>query len=269
MEKNNKLSTVESISLQIKKELTNESVSRALLATTFKGLNEVSMRQALMEGLVLGFTFEDFLKKDVYAIPYGTGYSLITSIDHSRKLAMRSGQTGKDAPVFTYKPDGKVDSCTVTVHKKIDGVVGDFTATVYFDEYTTGKNQWASKPRTMIAKVAEMHALRMAFPEELAKTYVQEEMEMPKATVVDTPVGISDTERNNAINSLEETKLKADLLEVWASLTAKQRGDAGVKATYERLAERVDPAPTPAKTKKVVNVDAGEVDPAIVPDIQA
>lgn len=263
------LSRVEQINLQIGKELGNEAVSRALLATTFKGLQPVAMKQALMEGMILGFTFEDFLKKDVYAIPYSTGYSLITSIDHSRKLAMRSGQTGKEAPIYTYNEKGKVDSCTVTVHKKIDGVIGDFTATVYFEEYTTGKNQWASKPRTMIAKVAEMHALRMAFPEELAKTYVQEEMEQPKVTVVDAPVGISDAERNNAINSLEETKLKADLSEVWASLTAKQRGDAGVKATYERLSQRVDPVAPVKPAKAEVNVDAGEVDPATIPDIEA
>lgn len=177
----NKVSIVENISLQIKKELSNESVSRALLATTFKGLDVNSMKQALMEGMIRGFTFQDFLKKDIYAIPFGSGYSLITSIDNSRKLAMRTGQyCGKSAPVFTFEENEegmkKIDSCTVTVSKNEKGLVGEFTATVFFDEYTKKRDLWLTKPKTMIAKVAEMHALRMAFPEELEKQYIEEEM---------------------------------------------------------------------------------------------
>ena len=34
---------------------------------------------------------------------------------------------------------------------------------VYASEYSTGKNLWRDKPRTMIQKVAEAHALRRAF----------------------------------------------------------------------------------------------------------
>ena len=55
-------------------------------------------------------------------------------------------------------------------------MVGDYTAKVYFTEYSTGRNLRNTKPRTMIAKVAEMHALRSAFPEEMAQQYVEEEM---------------------------------------------------------------------------------------------
>lgn len=181
MTPDNKVSIVENISLQIKKELSNESVSRALLATTFKGLDVNSMKQALMEGMIRGFSFQDFLKKDIYAIPFGSGYSLITSIDNSRKLAMRTGQyCGKSAPLFTFEENEegvkKIDSCTITVSKNEKGIIGEFTATVFFDEYTKKRDLWLTKPKTMIAKVAEMHALRMAFPEELEKQYIEEEM---------------------------------------------------------------------------------------------
>jgi len=44
-------------------------------------------------------------------------------------------------------------------------------------EYNTGKNQWAKMPETMIKKVAEAAALRMAFPDELGGLYVREEMD--------------------------------------------------------------------------------------------
>ena len=38
-----------------------------------------------------------------------------------------------------------------------------FEVEVYASEYSTGKNLWRDKPRTMIQKVAEAHALRRAF----------------------------------------------------------------------------------------------------------
>ena len=81
--------------------------------------------------------------------------------------------------------DGKeIISCAITVHKQFEsGYVGDFVAKVYFKEYTTGNNLWKSKPMTMIAKVAEMHALRKACPEELSNSFVAEEMEQEQAEV--------------------------------------------------------------------------------------
>lgn len=161
---------------EITRELKDPAVGRALLATTFKGLTDTSMRQAILEGMIRGFKFKNFLSRDVYAIPYGSGYSLVTSIDYARKVGASGGVNGKSKPVFIYKDGGEVESCDVTVFKK-DGHEAGYTASVYFDEYTTGKNLWKSKPRTMIAKVAEMHALRMACPEELSKVYAEEEFQ--------------------------------------------------------------------------------------------
>ena len=130
----------------------------------------------MFEGMTRGFTFKNFLEKDVYAIPFKDRYSLITSIDYARKLGMRSGVVGKSEPTIEEK-DGNVISCTVTIKRKVNDYVGDYTAKVYFDEYNTGKNLWLTKPRTMICKVAEMHALRSACPEEMDKVYVEEEMQ--------------------------------------------------------------------------------------------
>lgn len=47
---------------------------------------------------------------------------------------------------------------------------------VSLHEYNTGKAQWAKMPETMIKKVAEVSALRMAFPEELGGVYSDDEM---------------------------------------------------------------------------------------------
>jgi hypothetical protein len=43
-------------------------------------------------------------------------------------------------------------------------------------EYSTGKAMWAKMPETMVKKVAEVAALRMAFPDDLGGVYAEEEM---------------------------------------------------------------------------------------------
>lgn len=164
---------------EISKELSDPAVGRALLATTFKGLTEESMRKAIFEGMIRGFKFKDFLEKNVYAIPYGNAYSLVTSIDYARKIGMRSGVIGKSAPSYEMQ-DNNIISCSITIKRRVGQDIGEYTATVYFDEYSTGQNLWNKKPRTMIAKVAESHAYRMACPEELSQVYTEEEMDKEK-----------------------------------------------------------------------------------------
>lgn len=202
------MSTLELINKEINTELSTEGVSKALLATTFKGLSAVVMKQAIMEGLMRGFKFKDFLEKNVYAIPFSGGYSLITSIDYARKLGFRSGVCGVSAPSYEEK-DGKVISCSVTVKRQNAGVVGEFTATVYFDEYSTDKNLWRTKPRTMIAKVAEMHALRKACPEELAQAYTEEEM------VKETATPITQEIPDEIRAKVENAKTEKELRDIW------------------------------------------------------
>lgn len=48
---------------------------------------------------------------------------------------------------------------------------------VSLNEYNTGKGNWAKMPETMIKKVAEVAALRIAFPNELGGLYIREEMD--------------------------------------------------------------------------------------------
>lgn len=174
---------------EINKQIADKEVFGTLLATTFKGLEGATAKRAMLEGMMRGFTFKDFLEKNVYAIPFKGAYSLVSSIDYARKLGMRSGVVGVSAPSYEIKED-KVISCTITVKRKVEEYVGEYSATVYFDEYNTGYNLWKTKPKTMIAKVAEMHALRKACPEELSQVYVEEDYqkETPETDLLDEEI---------------------------------------------------------------------------------
>lgn len=171
---------------ELKQQMGDRETMGMLLKTTFKGLSEGVAKTAAMEAVMRGFEFKDFLEKNVYAIPFKDDYSLVTSIDYARKKGMKNGVVGISEPKYVEK-DGKIISCTVTVKRKVDDYVGEYSATVYFLEYSTGYNLWKSKPRTMIAKVAEMHALRKACPEDLSQSYTEEEMqaEVMTSEVVD------------------------------------------------------------------------------------
>lgn len=207
-------SLVEKLNKEINSEMTNEQVQKALIATTFKGFDVIKMKQAMLEGMLRGFTFKDFLEKNVYAISYGNAYSLITSIDYARKLGMRNGVVGKSAPKFEHDDQGKIISCEITIKRSgTNGHIGEYSALVYFIEYTTGKNLWTSKPHTMIAKVAEMHALRMACPEELSQAYVEEEMvkEIESETLPDNKI-------EEYKKALQSTKSVDELSKAWSKI---------------------------------------------------
>lgn len=242
-------SIVVKIQNEVTSQLASKEVMNALIGTTFKGLGEVQVKQAITEGMMRGFTFKDFLEKNVYAIPFnrGTQYSLITSIDYARKIGMKSGIVGKTAPTFTYNEDKTVESCTITVKKNIEGVIGEFTETVYFDEYYKkgyeGKpTLWDTKPRTMIAKVAEMHALRMACPEALSQAYVEEELQKETSNGDVLIPELSDEEKIMYTESLESAQSVEQLGTIWADLPAPAK-----KVLEEKKNELKAKLTTPAK----------------------
>ena len=217
--------TIPEIKQEITNQLTNKETLQALATITFNGLEQKLMQQALLEGMMNGFTFQSFIKKDVYAIPFKDGYNLVTSIDYSRKIGMRSGVVGVSEPIYEEK-DGKIISCSITVKKKVEEYIGEFTAKVYFDEYYKSnqyKNSiWDTKPRTMIAKVAEMHALRKACPEELSQAYIEEEFDKEKITQEE-----KEEKKENSLKEFEdkmkEVKTVEELGKLWVTIPAEAK----------------------------------------------
>jgi len=102
------------------------------------------------------------------------------SVDYLRAEAADTGEyDGQDEPAFgPTGADGFPESATVSVYKK--GISRPTTGTARWKEFYPGEKQgfmWRKMPHHMLAKCAEVLALRKAFPKRLAGLYVPEEMQ--------------------------------------------------------------------------------------------
>ena len=142
--------------------------------------------------------------KQVYSMKFGGVQSIITGIDGLRAIAGRSGRhAGTDEATFDTDSKGNVISSKCTVHVLLpNGSKGAFSARVWMSEYSTKRGLWKNKPRTMLAKVAESHALRKAFPEQMGQLYTPEEMD--QARVSRNPKPVVSVDNSNAKNNLIE-----------------------------------------------------------------
>lgn len=177
--------------------------------------------------------------RQIYALPFknnktgATNYTIVVGIEGLVTIAERTGQYGGTTkPEYETKADGTVESCTIGVHKVVQGVPMTSYQTVYMNEYFVpgrdynGKHSpsmWEQKPKTMIKKVALAHALRATFSA-CAGMYVQEEMDR-EANVVEAEIvpdiaalinnAKNANELSAVINTLpEEEKKKASSLAI-------------------------------------------------------
>lgn len=143
--------------------------------------------------------------KEAYLIKFGdrNPATMVVGKDVFTKRARRNPDyVGKQAGIIVQeKETGKIIEREGEFYiKSEENLVGgwckvfikgyekpEYTA-VAFDEYAGRKadgslnNQWATKPATMIRKVAVVHALREAFPEECAGMY--DASEIPQAAEI-------------------------------------------------------------------------------------
>jgi phage recombination protein Bet len=102
----------------------------------------------------------DPFAKQIWAVKYGNNPAAIFC--------------GRDGFLAIAHRSGKFDGMESGTRKDGDDLIGwcrvyrkdmsrPFEVEVSLSEYSTGKNLWQTKPKTMIVKVAESHALRRAF----------------------------------------------------------------------------------------------------------
>lgn len=149
--------------------------------------------------------------REVYLVKYGDSpASIVTGKETFTKRAMKNeNYAGMEAGI-TVESDGKIirrDGSMKIGNEKIIGGwakvhVKGYSVPYYdevsFDEYAGKKRDgtlngmWATKPATMIRKVAIVHALREAFPQDFEGLYAPEEINtVDVALLPDKPVDIT------------------------------------------------------------------------------
>lgn len=131
----------------------------------------------------------DPLAKEIWSIKYGNNPATIF-VGHAGliNLALRSGKLdGLQCEIIDPNGDDPVARATVWRNDMTHPIIAE----VYWSEYgKDAKNPlWKSKPRTMLRKTAEVHALRRAFA--LSGLYTEEEMDHVPREVPDTSRPVS------------------------------------------------------------------------------
>ena len=121
------------------------------------------------------------LSGQITAFKQGGGVIPIVTIDGYRAIAARidpnyvveieflSGNDWVD-----WIPDEAASQCRAKVYRS--GSERPVVKAVSRKEFSGSGNPWRTMPNHMLAKVAESHALRMAYPQSLAGTYSTDEM---------------------------------------------------------------------------------------------
>lgn len=134
--------------------------------------------------------------KEAYLVKYGSGpASIITSRAAIQKRAdANPDYEGTELGVVVLTAQGNIEhrpgeACYKALGETLLGGWArahrrgrkPYYSEVPMSEYSTGKSNWAKMPGTMIAKVAEMHALRGAFPQDFQGMYSPEEMDQAQS----------------------------------------------------------------------------------------
>lgn len=183
--------------------------------------------------------------KEIYFIKYGTAPAqFVVSRDAYRKRAQKDPNfNGIKAGVIVENEDGSIEKLDGAFKKKTQVLIGawcevqmknlDFPiyVAVSYDEYVQMKNgqpnsMWSNKPMTMLVKVAESQALRMAFPE-MSGTYSEEELppDDPQRHEVNGVQEPTQKEVQNFDKQAYFEQKKADLSQPKQAIPADENGE--------------------------------------------
>lgn len=163
----------------------------------------------------------DPLARQIYGMRRGRKLSITVSIDGFRLVAERTGDyAGQDGP-FWCGDDGtwrdvwlaKVPPAAAKVGVLRKGFATPLYAVARWGAYAQQNSMWQKLGDVMLAKCAEMQAIRRAFPAELSGIYGVEEMEqagVPAPAEREEPASASAPQHRE----VSDTKQADDLLAV-------------------------------------------------------
>lgn len=166
------------------------------------------------------------LVRQIYAImrnekgPDGTSrkkMTIQTGIDGLRLIAARTGElAGIDDAEFDTEDATHPKWARVTVYRFSHGQRVPFTARVRWSEFGSTSGLWSRMPYHMLAKVAQSHALRMAFPQETSGIYTHEEMAQAPS---DSPIWATPEQVKQIIKACERLEIEAPTPEEFTQMT--------------------------------------------------
>lgn len=165
--------------------------------------------QELTFGLQIAKTFNlNPLKREVYFVKYGNSpMSILTGYEVYLKRAERSKKwNGMEVTTSGSVKDGNLVAIVKIYKKNWDYPINH---EVYYSEYVQNKADgspnkfWATKPITMIKKVAVSQALRLAFPDEFdGMPYTSDEV-VDQEKIVDITT-LNNKEEQHTISNIED-----------------------------------------------------------------
>ncbi|ERJ80042.1 phage recombination protein Bet [Prevotella melaninogenica] len=169
---------------------------RILMDTICKGMKVSDSDMAQFITLCQVNQLNPFLR-EAYLVKYGDAPSqMIVSKEAFMKRADRCADfEGIESGVIVVNKEGVVQNLVGTFFPQDLTLVGGwcdvyrknrrpYRQTVSLHEYDKKQSTWKQMPATMIRKVAEVQALREAFPNTLSGLYVQDEMQEADAVEI-------------------------------------------------------------------------------------
>jgi len=246
------------------KELTEQQTKEitTYMGSVGGGLNKIQGEQFF--ALCREFGLNPF-KREIYAVKYGSTFNIIVGYEVYIKRANLTGMLDG----WKVGTEGQIPNMTawVEIHRKdwkmplrVEVEYSEYVGTKYDND--TGENKpnamWASKPKTMLKKVAVAQGFRMAFPVAFSgMPYISDEL--PKEN---ESTGIPHT----TIDSVKVNPIIADAVEALdpheqINLKDKVIVEALSKVPPVMKGEPVDPGPTeppPEESKGIKMAPAPE-----------
>ena len=175
------------------------------------GNGQVTDQEVMMFLTLCKFQKLNPFLREAYLIKYGNqAATIVTGKEAFMKRAMRNPRyAGHEAGIVTFEPENytiteRVGTILYEGEKLIGGWAKVYIkgwevplmVTVAFDEYCQRKSDgspmsnWATKPSSMIRKVALVQALREAFPEDLGGLYTADETQDAETPLEIAPVEV-------------------------------------------------------------------------------
>lgn len=208
---------------------------KLIRSTVARGATEEEFKLFLMRCKLMGLN--PLKPGQIYFIKYGNSPgTIVIGIEGFRARAQSTGKLSGISRGVVRNEKGECIGAWAEIHRS------DWThparEEVSLKEYTTGRGNWVEMPETMIKKVAEAAALRMAFPDDLGGIYTKEEMD--QAVIKSSRVAPQQPESGDGDTSkdgyrfpvgqfkgrtLEEVDL--DKLRKWVQVLDQREKDAG------------------------------------------